>query len=102
MILEHTLTQLQACPKDPERAQELGQMGYLQWLGALRGGADYEAEAVRAYLLAMDFIDTDPAVAVFCDLIRASLRRPLRPLPLRLPAPRRRGGARERRGTMKL
>lgn len=97
MLIERTLTQLQSNPPDAERAGELGQLGYMQWLGWLPAQASYEAEAVRAYLAAMDFIDTDPAVAVFCDLIRASLRRPLRPLPLALPKPRRRGGAGSRR-----
>ncbi|WP_146347084.1 hypothetical protein [Falsiphaeobacter marinintestinus] len=97
MLIERTLKQLQMSPTTPERAQELGRMGYMQWLSGLPADSDYEGAAVRAYLLAMDFIDTDPAIAVFCDLIRESLKRPLRPLDLSLPEPRRRGGARERR-----
>ena len=97
MPIERTLTGLQAHSPTPDRARELGQMGYMQWLGAMPANADYEAEAVRAYLVAMDFIETDPAVAGFCDLLRQSLRRPLRPLPLALPKPQRRGGARRRR-----
>ncbi len=97
MLFERTLTQLQLDPGSPERAEELGQLGYMQWLGGLPGNASYEAEAVKAYLVAMDFAETDPAVAVFCGLIRESLRRPLRALDIALPKPRRRGGARERR-----
>ncbi|MEQ9695175.1 hypothetical protein [Shimia sp. SDUM112013] len=97
MLIARTLTQLQVDIETPERAEELGRMGYIQWLGWLPGQSSYEAEAVKAYLVAMDFIETDPAVAVFCDLIRQSLRRPLVPLDLRLPKPRRRGGARQRR-----
>lgn len=97
MSIERTLTQLQAEAATPERAQELGRMGYIQWLAGLPGGAGYEAAAVRAWLRAEPFADTDPAVAVFCGLIRDSLRHPLRPLDLSLPRPRRRGGARVRR-----
>lgn len=97
MSIERTLTQLQAEAATPERAQELGRMGYMQWLAALPGQASYEAEAVRAWLRAEPFAATDPAVAVFCALIRDSLRRPLLPLDLSLPRPRRRGGARVRR-----
>jgi hypothetical protein len=97
MTLERTLIQLMACPLESARARELGQMGYMQWLGGLPGEADYEAEAAAAYMLAVPFRDTDPAIAVFCDLLRDSLRRPLRPLALALPERRRRGGASERR-----
>lgn len=97
MIIQRTLNGLQLDTPTPERAQELAHLGYMQWLGALPASADYEAEAVKAYLLAMDFIDTDPGIAAFCALIRQSLRRPLYPLGLALPKPRRRGGARQRR-----
>ncbi len=100
MLIERTLTQLQVAAETPQQAQELGRMGYMQWLSFLPVNASYEHEAVQAYLLAMDFIDTDPAVAVFCDLIRQSLRHPLRPLDLSLPKPRRRGGARTRRASL--
>ena len=97
MLIARTLNGLQARTLTHERAKELGQMGYMQWLGALPGTADYEHEAVRAYLRAMDFIETDPAIAVFCGLIRDSLRQPIRPLELALPKAQRRGGARQRR-----
>ncbi len=72
----------------------------MQWLGALPASSSYEAEAVKAYLIAMDFIETDPAVAEFCTLIRKSLSQPMRPLDLSLPAPKRRGGARRRRQSL--
>ena len=97
MLIERTLTQLQVDPGSKERTEELGQLGYMQWLGGLPGHASYEAEAVKAYLMAMDFADTDPAVRVFCALIRESLQKPLVPLAIALPKPKRRGGARERR-----
>ena len=97
MLIARTLTQLQVKPTTPERAKEIGQLGYMQWLGGLPAGACYQSEAACAYLSALPFKDTDPAVSVFCDLIRTSLENPLKPLDLALPKPRRRGGARERR-----
>ena len=97
MLFELTLTQLQVDPVNEERARELGQLGYMQWLGGLPATASYVAEAEKAYSMAICFAETDPAVAVFCDLLRASLMKPLQPLDLALPRPRRRGGARVRR-----
>ncbi|WP_050929028.1 hypothetical protein [Aestuariivita boseongensis] len=97
MLIHRTLQQLQVRADTPERALELGRMGYMQWLGGLPGQANYEFEAIRAYLYARPFVETDPAVAVFCDLLRQSLQKPLTPLDLTLPKPRRRGGAAERR-----
>jgi len=97
MSIERLLIQLQIQTDSPERARELGCMGYMQWLEALPGQASYETEAVRAWLLARPFAKTDPAVAVFCQLLDLSLRQPLRPLDLSLPRPQRRGGARRRR-----
>lgn len=97
MLHERTIHQIRMSKATPERAKDIGRMGYMQWLGGLPGHSSYEAEAVRAYLLAMDHMESDPAIAEFCDLIRKSLRTPLRPLDLPLPKPQRRGGARVRR-----
>ena len=97
MILERTIFQLDTGPVSPERAQELGSMGYMQWLGALRGDASYLDEAMRAYDKAAPFIGTSPAVAVFCNLLMESAAYPGAPLPLTLPAKCRRGGAQGRR-----
>ncbi|MDA7425326.1 hypothetical protein [Thalassococcus lentus] len=97
MMIERTLTGLRGQHIPPARAKELGQLGYMQWLGALPGHSSYEYEAVRAYLDVAMYIRTDPAVAEFCFLICESLRFPLQPLDLGMPKPRRRGGARERR-----
>ncbi len=97
MLIQQTILQLQVRVDTPERARELGQMGYMQWLGGLPGNASYEVEAVRAYLCACPFVSTDPAIAVFCDLLQQSLSKPLQPLDLAMPKPRRRGGAHERR-----
>lgn len=97
MLIARTLTQLQVNAGTPERAREIGQLGYMQWLGGLPGRACYITEATCAHVAALPFSKTDPAVAVFCELLRASLDEPLAPLNLALPKPRRRGGARERR-----
>lgn len=100
MILERTLSQLDIGPVPPQRAQELGQLGYMQWLGALPGQADYGCAAYVALARATPFRETSPAIAVFCDLLAVSMLRPLHPLSLSLPPRQRRGGARARRAAM--
>jgi hypothetical protein len=97
MLLERTIAQLDIGPVPPERAAEMGRMGYMQWLAGLPGCADYRREALRAHALARPFRGASPAVAAFCDLLVASTRMPPAPLPLALPPRRRRGGARGRR-----
>lgn len=99
-MLELTISQLDIGPLPSDRANELGQLGYMQWLGALPAMADYHREAKRAYDRAHPFRHTAPAVAVFCDLLQASLRMPPAPLSLALPHPRRRGGADARRAAL--
>lgn len=100
MLLERTLSQLDIGPMPASRAVRLGEMGYLQWLGALRGNADYHAEAMRAYALAEPLRRRSPAVAVFCDLLIESTRGPIAALDLTFPLQRRRGGARARRAEL--
>lgn len=97
MILELTIRQLDIGPVPHSRAIELGQLGYMQWLGSLPSHAGYRNEAQRALELAQPFIACSPAVAVFCDLLRASIRVSPAPLALALPERRRRGGAGSRR-----
>lgn len=97
MLLEQTITQLDVGKTTRERALELGQLGYMQWLGALPAMSDYRQEAQHAYDTAAPFAGTSPAIAVFCDLLVASMRMPLEPLPLKLPDRQRRGGAQARR-----
>lgn len=97
MLLERTISQLDLGPMPPGRAAELGQLGYLQWLGALPGRADYRQAALHAHAKALPFAAASPAVAAFCDLLLASVALPPRPLPLALPARQRRGGAQARR-----
>ncbi|MEM8794258.1 MAG: hypothetical protein AAGE61_01720 [Pseudomonadota bacterium] len=97
MLLEQTINQLDIGTVTPERALELGQLGYIQWLDGLPMRADYRHEAMRAYFMAIPFAETSPAITVFCDLLTASIRTPLEPLPLKLPGPHRRGGAQARR-----
>ncbi len=99
MLLERTITQLDIGHVTPRRAEQMGQLGYMQWLGALPAMSNYIDQAAHAYGMAKPFAETSPAVAVFCDLLLASLKRPLQPLPLQLPARERRGGAQARRAT---
>lgn len=97
MLLERTLSQLDIGAVPHDRAAELGQLGYMQWLGALPPRVSYPREVERAFNLAMPFARTSPAVRVFCDLLIASTRMPLEPLRLTLPDRHRRGGAKARR-----
>lgn len=100
MILELTISQLDSGALPPEQAAEKGQLGYMQWLGALPPDADYHSEVRRAYTKAQPFEHSSPAIAVFCDLLLASLEMPPRPLPLSLPQRSRRGGAQARRHSL--
>ncbi|MDJ0859209.1 MAG: hypothetical protein QNI90_05615 [Dinoroseobacter sp.] len=97
MLLELTLAQLDIGQVSQTKAEELGHLGYLQWLGSLPGNASYVREAMRAYEMAGPAVRTSPAVAVFCDLLLASTATPLQPLDLKLRLRSRRGGARARR-----
>lgn len=97
MLLERTIHQLDIGPIPAEQARKMAEMGYVQWLGALPGRASYHAEARRALLAARPFEETSPAVAAFCQLLNASLSLPPRPLPIAMPARKRRGGAQARR-----
>jgi len=100
MLLELTISQLDIGPVPPERAQELGQLGYIQWLGSLRGGENYHAAAHRACRMAAPFRRNSPAIAVFHELLLASTRMPPGPVTVAIPAPARRGGARGRRAAL--
>ena len=97
MLLERTIAQLDLGQIPDDQAERLGHLGYMQWLGALPGKAGYLQEAARAYQMAQPFIQTSPAVAVFCGLLVESVASPLTPLTLHLPQRRRRGGAKARR-----
>ncbi|MDJ0995640.1 MAG: hypothetical protein QNI90_18825 [Dinoroseobacter sp.] len=100
MMLEHTISQLDIGYVPDHVAEEMGHLGYVQWLGAIRGNASYIGEAMRAYHLAQPFVRTSPAVAIFCHLLVASTASPVAPLELKLPAPARRGGAKARRDVL--
>ena len=100
MLLERTIGQLDVGDVPPEMAEEMGHLGYAQWLGALRGNASYLEEAKRACDMARPFIHVSPAVAVFHDLLATSIAAPLVPLDLKLLRPTRRGGTRARRGAL--
>jgi len=96
MLLERTLTQLDIGQVSPGRAIQMGRMGYIQWLGALRGDASYTGEVERALRAALPRCGS-PAVAAFCELLLESLTGPAHALPLELPLPERRGGSQARR-----
>jgi len=97
MLLMRTLSQLAIGHVPPDQAQEMGHLGYMQWLGALKGDASYVHEVTRAVAAARPFMATSPAVQVFCALLVQSAAQPPRPLTLILPTKARRGGARARR-----
>jgi len=97
MLLKHTISQLDTGPMPRERAEEMGRLGYLQWLACLDARSNYRVEAMRACTMAAPRALTSPALSVFQELVLASLRTPMAPLPLTLPARQRRGGARARR-----
>lgn len=97
MILERTIAQLDVGDLPDHVAENMGHLGYLQWLGVLNGNRSNLNEAMRAFEVAQPFIRTSPAVAVFCHLLIESSASPLAPLDLKLPAPIRKGGAKARR-----
>lgn len=100
MLIERTITMLQAQSDCHKRAEELGTLGYMQWLAGLAMHASYPHEVSRALSMAEPFKDTDPAIAAFCALLRASSQGPLAKLDLKIPERKRRGGARARRKLM--
>ncbi len=97
MLLERTITQLDVGHVPPNVAQQMGQLGYMQWIAALPSDTGYRQAALRALETAAPFVSASPAVAAFCDLIRRSIKDPLTPLPLRMPPRVRRGGSQARR-----
>ncbi len=97
MLLERTIRQLDIGQVSPKRALELGQLGYLQWLGGVPGNAGYAAAAMAAHAEASRYRHNSPAVAVFCDLLITSARAPLAPMSLSLVPRQRRGGTASRR-----
>lgn len=100
MLLARTISQLDIGQIPQDQAEALGHLGYMQWLGSLRGQSDYIKQALHAYELARPFMQTSPAVAVFCELLLASTKTPLTPLNLKLPKRTRRGGAKARRAAL--
>ena len=73
MILERTITQLDTGPIPADQARQMGQLGYMQWIAALPGSADYPKAAQHAYDTAAPFMEHSPAVAEFCAHLLNSL-----------------------------
>ncbi|MFN0262778.1 hypothetical protein ACKTEK_02770 [Tepidamorphus sp. 3E244] len=97
MFLRRTISQLDIGPVTPERAQEMAQLGFLQWLAGRPAKADHRSEALDAYAVARPLAQGSPAIAAFCDLLLAATKTPVYGLPIRLPTRQRRGGAQARR-----
>ncbi|MBB95179.1 MAG: hypothetical protein CML68_11335 [Rhodobacteraceae bacterium] len=97
MLLEHTISQLDIGQVPADQAEKMGQLGFIQWLGALPGHSPYPANARRALAMARPFSATSPAIAAFCRLLTQSLDMPPRPMALQMPPRGRKGGARARR-----
>ena len=100
MILNDILNAMRVPGSSDTRARQLAHMGYVEWLGALPGGANYPEVVLRALPAAAPLREKDPAVAEFCRLLETSVNRPLAPLTLIPPRPGRRGGARGRRAML--
>ena len=97
MLLERTASQLDVGSVPPNQAEKLGQLGFLKWLCALHGDADYVAEVRCAFEATEPFRAQSPAVVAFCRLLLASSERPPRTLAFLPTPPSRQGGARARR-----
>jgi hypothetical protein len=97
MLLERTIIQLDTGHMPPDLAQQMGQLGYMQWIAGLPGHVNYVQAALKAFDKAAPFMVHSPAVAAFCELLLTSVRAPLTPLPLAMPPRKRRGGAKARR-----
>jgi len=100
MILNDILNAMRVPGCSDARARQLAHMGYVEWLGALPGTANYPETVVRALGAAAPLRDDEPSVAEFCRLLENSLNRPLEPLTLIPPRPGRRGGTRGRRAML--
>ena len=100
MFLERTISQIDIGPVAAERAEELGQLAFIQWIGWLPGDAAFADETRRALAKATPFRDVSPAVAVFCDLLSDALLISPLPVSLALPIRQRRGGAQARRALL--
>ena len=102
MLLERTISQLDIGPVTPEEARQMAQYGYMQWIAALPGDADYCVCARQALSLSGQFAVSSPAIAEFCALLEASIEAPLTPLPLAMPPRTRRGGSGARRSSRQV
>ncbi|MCQ0971935.1 hypothetical protein MLD63_16045 [Paracoccus sp. TK19116] len=66
----------------PDRARELGEFAYLHWLARLPGDESYSAQAQQALRSAAPAVPASPALGIFCEMLMASLARPIQPLRL--------------------
>jgi hypothetical protein len=97
MSLALVLDKLRAAPADPDRAEDLGRMAFLEWLETLPPEANFPEAAMIAFDRSRRTARRVPAAAVFRALLVEAVRRAPRPVDLTLPAPQRRGGHGRRR-----
>ncbi|MEM6565214.1 MAG: hypothetical protein AAF665_12245 [Pseudomonadota bacterium] len=69
MMLERAVSRLDVRYVSKDTALEMGQLGCLQWLGALKDDAGYPHETARAFEVARPFTQNAPAVAIFCHIL---------------------------------
>ena len=97
MSLALVLEKLRAAPTDPDRAEDLGRMAFIEWMETLPGEASFHASAMVAFDRSRRTARRVPAAAEFRALLVEAVRISPRPLDLTLPAPQRRGGHGRRR-----
>lgn len=97
MGLDRILLILQFRPATLDRARELAQFAYLEWLVSLPGDGDFLRAARDAHERASAVSLRTPAIAAFCDLLVEARQTPFRALDLIISPPSRRGGASSRR-----
>ncbi|MEM0937157.1 MAG: hypothetical protein AAGJ91_14800 [Pseudomonadota bacterium] len=96
MHLKHLIEKLRHAPNDPDRARELAQLAFMEWLGALPGDASFPVAAMTTFDGMRRAAEQSEATAEFRALLAEAVR--VSPMPLALPLrPSRRGGRRARR-----
>lgn len=97
MSLALVLEKLEAAPRDPDRAEDLGRMAFIEWLETLPGEANFPAAALEAFNRSRRMARRAPAAVAFRALLREAVRHAPMPLDLTMPEPQRRGGHSRRR-----
>jgi len=103
MGLDTVLEKLSREGVAPDRADDLAQLAFMEWMGALPAGSDFRATARAALEVAAEAEAeaglAAPAITAFRALVTQALNVMPAPVSLALPAPVRRGGRATRRLT---